>query len=189
MRPSRGKTDGAVCCSRFSSLTAVVPARAGPIFQSRSWRMPPTGDDDHIDRIRYRCAVRSGHDKETMPWQQPSPRSRPPAFPICRRWRVSNLQPPPPASAMVDAPTCCWPCSSRARALPASSRGRNVRPPRSIGAARILRPARRARSWSIPATPMPLPANPAARRPSSPRTSPPEPPAASRRMCSWHRPA
>src|SRR5260370_910343 len=134
--------------------------------------MPPTGDDDHIDRIRYRCAVRSGHDKETMPWQQPSPRSRPPAFPICRRWRGSNWRPPPPASAMAAAPTCCWPCSSRARAWLASSHGRNVRPPRSIGAARILRAARRARSWSIPATPMPSLANPAARRPSSPRISP-----------------
>ena len=73
-----------------------------------------------------------------------------------------------------------WPACSRARSAP---------PPRSTGAAPGSRAARRARSWSIPAMPMPSPASPAGRRPSSPPRSPPWPPAASPRTSSSPRPA
>ncbi len=73
-------------------------------------------------------------------------------------------RPPPPASAIPGAPTCCWRCSTPARRWPACSRARNVPPPRSTGAAPGSRAAPPAPSWSIPAMPMPSPASPGGRR-------------------------
>ena len=55
--------------------------------------------------------------------------------PTCRRSRACGSRPPRPASATRTAPTCCSPCSTRARRSPASSPARNARPRRSNGAA------------------------------------------------------
>ena len=57
------------------------------------------------------------------------------------------------------APTCCLPLLDPAPRSPACSPSRNARPRRSSGAAPSSRAARRARWWSIPATPMPSPAS------------------------------
>ena len=85
-----------------------------------------------------------GCTRPLIPWRTPcrrpqSPRSPRNTFPTCRRWMASGLQPPPPASGMPGAPTCCWRCSTPVRAWPACSPARNAPRRRSTGAARKLK--------------------------------------------------
>ena len=136
------------------SLTSMPGRRAGHLRLAHDpeKRMPAASRAPVRRRTGYRDVT-------------PSLRSRRNTFPTCRRSPACASRPARPASSTRAAPTCCSRCSTRAPRSPACSPARNVRRRRSSGAAPSSRAARRARWWSIPATPTPSPARPAATRP------------------------